>query len=634
MSTLPILPYEDASTCRVYNASLARKTQTLPCGKRRGSMYPYPWIGQYACISLQDNPSYRNTSNRFCHRINNSADCIANSTSTNKCRWTGFPHGEDGHTTQDYAPPPYPTSLQDYYDKLRARGNPTCADVSASTVCDNIVDEMDPNPSNIVCAGSTCTSDECCTVERRAQTCDNTSRAGFDCSSLNRARKQNYPNIVRRYRGEYKLRSSLGECSGVECTADECCEPQLRCSRHFDCWDDWMGSGPGGVTNRLDPNPNNILCSGSECTPAECCTVPQGPSPLVTRPANFAAPPGTQDDVTSTSVNMECNGRGRSYDTSGACVCDQSQPDSSGGIVAWTHLNASDSDARQACEVKMRKDMPANSSITYRERQATTTCPRTHPWWTNNGTKCCSVPPGHQIYALSKDLNTSGIDANRDNNSVQYLASLAASGDQTILNSYNRRLYKCPETDVIDNPESVQGLLGSTGNPGAGYVSTNAYSPASNSTVRNRHITDCPNGGICEDHDSVVPGSTDLCYQYASKMNVSHTEGTKITPSQIQDAAMRNYTTAAHTPLLAPNANFMHCTVSEEDIRIQPQRATNVPYRNASNRCRNCNNIDLLNSENLGHFSSYQPMPQNKLLHSRFSQSSTLHMGSVKLDVW
>ena len=171
----------------------------------------------------------------------------------------------------------------------------TCTDTDADGTtdedpfdCSSVVNELDADPSAILCDEPECTVAKCCTV-LPDRTCADSERAGssapnliFDCSAWENTEDRT---------GFIAANPAAVICPAGGCTKDNCCTgteaPPRTCGDTdansspdtFDCTDD---------VNSLVENPTEHGCDGDVCTAFDCCRIP---------------PPLTCDDTTAVGTS-------------------------------------------------------------------------------------------------------------------------------------------------------------------------------------------------------------------------------------------------------------------------------------------------------------------------------------------
>ena len=106
--------------------------------------------------------------------------------------------------------------------------------------------------TNRVCAGLTCTMEECCAVPQQ-------------CSETAYATHQHC------WGGSLPIYNSSGVCIGLQCTAEECCVPSQVCSASDFSSDALCAGGPEPLLNTLDPAGS---CATDTCSQDDCCYSP------------------------------------------------------------------------------------------------------------------------------------------------------------------------------------------------------------------------------------------------------------------------------------------------------------------------------------------------------------------------
>ena len=131
-----------------------------------------------------------------------------------------------------------------------------------------------PTEMGTPCAGTTCTTAECCDS---LATCDN-----YTCDA------------------RHTKKGGSITCAGPTCTVNECCTPNPTC-----------GTYPCGTGSHLKTNPANITCTQTPCGQGECCDLnPTCASPSYMCPTDehMKSNPATINCKGATCTDTECCG--------------------------------------------------------------------------------------------------------------------------------------------------------------------------------------------------------------------------------------------------------------------------------------------------------------------------------------
>ena len=215
------------------------------------------------------------------------------------------------------------------------------------------------------------------------------------------------------------------------------------------------------------------------------------PRPTQIRTASWPAPSNAPPDVPPQNVGAPCNHK-QTHFTSTHLPPALPTPDGCACRSGWTGV---------ACERRIRTNGPGHRE--YTETIHTPECPKSHPWWSDGGTKCCSVPPGLSVVGKNKKIDTSGLNVINDNTLIKHLATMASVPDKKILNSYDRMLYNCPSGHLIKDAHLHAGLLGDNRTT-TQFMAGGVLNPVSAAHLERRHKINCPGGKICKDNRSYM----------------------------------------------------------------------------------------------------------------------------------
>ena len=121
-----------------------------------------------------------------------------------------------------------------------------------------------PTESGVPCAGTTCTTGECCVS---LATCDN-----YTCDA------------------RHTKKGGSITCAGATCTINECCTPNPTC-----------GTYPCGTGYHPKTNPAGITCTQTPCAQGECCDL----NPTCANPS-YKCP--TDEHLKSNPAGINCKG--------------------------------------------------------------------------------------------------------------------------------------------------------------------------------------------------------------------------------------------------------------------------------------------------------------------------------------